>query len=201
MPGPVRYPERVKKPVEVEIKVAIESARKGLALLRAHGFGVIARKVFEENLVLDDEARSLYQRGVLLRVRRAGKKVTCTAKGPEAPGGPHKRREENEFEPSEFDAALAFFGTLGYRESFRYEKYRTEFAREGEPGHVTLDETPIGVYMELEGPAGWINRTAKLLGFPPAGWITKSYARIYFEWCEANGITPAGMRFKSRRRR
>jgi adenylate cyclase class 2 len=180
--------------VEIEIKLVLESAAKGRARLRRHGFEVIKARVFEQNLVLDDKDHSLYDRGVLLRVRRAGKKVTCTAKGPEIPGR-HKKRPEYEFEASDFEACLAFFGTIGYEESFRYEKYRTEFAVSGEPGHVTLDETPIGVYMELEGSARWIDRTAKKLGFARERWITASYWRLYLERCEALGIAPANMRF------
>jgi len=186
----------VKKSVEIEIKLPLENAVKGRALLRRHEFRIFAPRIFEENLVLDDEARSLYARGLLLRVRRAGKTVTCTAKGAESMGGPHKRREEHEFQASDFQSVLALFATIGYRESFRYEKYRTEFARAGEAGHATLDETPIGVYMELEGPAAWINRTAKLLEFPRESWITSSYARLYQEWCDARGITPSNMSFK-----
>jgi adenylate cyclase, class 2 len=180
--------------VEIEIKLALESAARGRALLRQQGFRVIKPRVFEENLVLDDKERSLYARGILLRVRRAGRKVTCTAKGPEIPGR-HKKREEWEFEASAFEPCLAFFATLGYAESFRYEKHRTELAVSGEPGHVTLDETPIGTWMELEGPARWIDRTAKKLGFPRNAWILSSYWRLYLEWCEGRGIKPTSMRF------
>ncbi len=144
----------MKKPVEIEIKVPMASAAKGRALLRQHGFKVKKARIFEQNLVLDDKDRSLFARGVLLRVRRAGKTVTCTAKGPEVPGR-YKEREENEFTASGFDACLAFFATIGFKEAFRYEKYRTEFEIAGEAGHVTLDETPIGVFFELEGPALW----------------------------------------------
>ncbi len=162
--------------------------------MRQHGFGIIRRRVFEQNLVLDDESKTLYGRGVLLRVRRAGKKVVCTAKGAEIPGR-HKRRKEHEFEASDFDECIAFFATIGYQESFRYEKYRTEYAIEGEPGHVTLDETPVGVYMELEGAAPWIDSTAKKLGFPRSTWIKSSYWRLYREWCEAKGIAPGRMKF------
>jgi len=180
--------------MEIEIKLPVDSARKGRALLRRHGFEVIEPRVFEQNLVLDDEDRSLFARGVLLRVRRVGNKVTCTAKGPEIPSR-HKKREEWEFEASAFEPCLAFFATIGYQESFRYEKYRTEFAVPGEPGLVTLDETPIGVYIELEGAARWIDRTAQKLGFAVDTWILASYGRLYVEWCEARGIEPTSMRF------
>jgi adenylate cyclase class IV len=131
---------------------------------------------------------------MLLRVRGAGKIVTCTFKGVEK-AGRHKSREEREFHADDLEACVGFFAALGFREAFRYEKYRTEFARAGEPGHVTLDETPIGGFMELEGPARWIDRTAKELGFSAAAYITESYSRLYDNWCAAEGIEPGDMRF------
>ncbi len=185
----------MRTPLEIEIKLAVGSARKARYLLRSHGFEIIQPRVFESNSVLDDDEGSLRARGLLLRVRRAGKLVTCTYKGLEI-AGRHKCREEREFSLSDFDACMALFGGLGYRESFRYEKYRTEFARPKEPGHATLDETPIGVYMELEGPARWIDRTARTLGYLRDSWITASYGTLYREWCQAQGIEPSNMKFK-----
>jgi adenylate cyclase class 2 len=190
----VRYPERVKPPLETEIKLAVSSPAKGRALLRRHGFMVSAPRVFERNLVLDDNKGSLRRRGMLLRLRGAGKTVTCTFKGTEIPGR-LKRREETEFEVSELGTCLRVFQALGYSERFRYEKYRTEFCRDGEHGIATLDETPIGVYLELEGAARWIDRTAKALGFSQDAYVTASYGALYFAWCKASGVEPDGMTF------
>ena len=184
----------MKTPIETEIKLHLESVSKARALLRRHRFNVIAPRVFEQNLVLDDNHGSLRARGLLLRVRGAGKIITCTFKGPETPGR-HKSREEREFRAGDLESCVAFFAALGFHEVFRYEKYRTEFARGREPGHVTLDETPIGVFMELEGPASWIDRTAKVLGFPREAYITLSYGKLYEAWCSTNGIPPKDMRF------
>jgi adenylate cyclase class 2 len=193
----------VKKPIETEIKLRVEGAgktgvAKARALLRRHGFAIITPRVFEQNLVLDDAQGSLRERGLLLRVRGAGKLITCTFKGVETPGR-HKSREEREFRANDLESCVAVFTALGYPEAFRYEKYRTEFARENEPGHVTLDETPIGVFMELEGPARWIDHTAKDLGFPVTAYITDSYGKLYENWCEANGVEPKDMRFSPNR--
>lgn len=189
----------MKPPIETEIKLALPDAARGRALLRRFAFKTITPRVFERNLVLDDARGSLRERGMLLRVRGAGKRgseerVTCTFKGPEI-AGRHKRRVENEFTASDLDSCLALFAGLGFHEAFRYEKFRTEFARDGEPGIATLDETPIGVYMELEGPPRWIDCTAKMLGFSRAAYITASYSQLYTDWCEASGIQPTGMRF------
>lgn len=194
----------MKTPVEIEIKLRVggsggsadrDSVAKARALLRRQSFVVIKPRVFEQNLVLDDAQGSLRERGLLLRVRGAGKIVTCTFKGSEVPGR-HKRREEREFRAGDLDACVAVFAGLGFRETFRYEKYRTEFARNGEPGHVTLDETPVGVFMELEGPPRWIDRTAKALGFSRAMYITDSYSRLYEAWCQDKGVEPEDMRFR-----
>jgi len=179
---------------EVEVKLPVADAGTALQKIRIAGFDVTAPRVFEQNFVLDTPAGSLRQQGFLLRVRRAGDAVTCTFKGREIPGR-HKRREEREFRASDFDEAVALFHGLGYAPAFRYEKYRTEFARTGEPGHVTLDETPVGVLLELEGPADWIDRTAKELGFIPGDYILKSYGRLYAEWREKHPEAPADMIF------
>lgn len=170
----------MKPPLEIEIKLRLDSPAKARTLLRRHGFRVIAPRVFEKNIVLDDERNSLRARSLLLRLREAGRTTTCTFKGPESPGR-HKRRIEHEFTLARLDSCLAIFAALGYHQTWHYEKFRTEFARPGERGHATLDETPVGVFIELEGPARWIDRTAKDLGFSRDSWITASYARLYHE--------------------
>ncbi len=71
---------------------------------------------------------------------------------------------------------------LGYQPAFRYEKYRTQLRTAGEPGLITIDETPIGVYLEIEGPQEWIDSTAARLGLPKEQFLTASYAALYREY-------------------
>ncbi len=92
-------------------------------------------------------------------------------------------------------AIAAIFERLAYRPVFRYEKFRTEYGQRGSSGIATVDETPIGVYLELEGEPSWIDSTARKLGFAEKDYITASYARLYMEWCQARGIAPADMLF------
>jgi adenylate cyclase class 2 len=189
----------LKKPEEVEVKIAVASAAKTRALLRDRGFRILHPRVFEQNIVLDDPQGSVKARNLLLRVRSAGKHVTVTFKGKEIPGI-YKRREEREFRASDLDECLAVFRGLGFEPSLRYEKYRTEFARGSEPGVVTgvvtLDQTPIGVFIELEGPPRWIDQTAKDLGFSRDDYIGFSYARLFEAWCAERGIQSRNMSFK-----
>ncbi len=49
--------------------------------------------------------------------------------------------------------------------------------------------------MELEGPARWIDRTAKELGYSRADYILASYIRLYTEWCGEYNIESREMKF------
>ncbi len=197
-------------PVEVEVKIAVTSASRMRKILRDSKFSVRSPRVFEQNLVLDNARGSLKSSGLLLRVRTSGKRnalqtALCTFKGPakETPTH-HKQRIEREFIAGNADECLAVFAGIGYHPAFRYEKYRTVFARrarkgeKGKQGLVTLDETPIGVFIEVEGPALWIDRTARELGFSRDDYITMSYARLWERWREEHAMPAGNMVFDHR---
>jgi len=180
--------------IETEVKIRLADTVAATVRLADAKFTVSLPRRFESNTVYDTADMKLKHAEMLLRLRQVGGESIVTWKGPGTPGT-HKVRPELETTVGSFETFDRILRALGYAPSFRYEKYRTELARPGEAGHVTIDETPIGAYMELEGPAAWINRTAKMLGFPPESWVTLSYGRLYKEWCEARGITPTDMRF------
>lgn len=179
---------------EVEIKLALSGARAGRELLRRAGFRVTTRRTLEANTVFDTAGLELRGRRELLRLRTYGRRHTLTYKGPPE-AARHKSREEIETRVADAAEARALLERLGYQAVFRYEKYRTEWARGDEPGQVTLDETPIGTFLELEGPARWIDRTARELGCTPRDYITASYASLYFEDCRRRGEAPQQMTF------
>lgn len=181
---------------EIEIKLAVAGVRDGRRRLREAGFRVIKRRILEKNTLYDTEGLDLRRSSRLLRVRQAGKNSVLTFKGtPEV--GKHKNREEIETELADGHAMTAILERLGYSATFRYEKFRTEFSKAKGKGVATLDETPIGTYLELEGDPEWIDRTARTLGFEEKDYITASYARLFFEWRERNGYGPAEMLFQS----
>lgn len=163
-------------------------------MLRAAGFHVLKRRVFEDNLVFDTQDLKLRSGALLLRVRHAGPAATLTYKGPPAQGK-HKSREELEVEISDAHLSTRIFQRLGFDVVFRYQKYRTEYAKPREHGVVTLDETPIGCFLEIEGSPPWIDRTARHLGFRESDYVTSSYGILYRQHCEANGVEPADMVF------
>jgi adenylate cyclase class 2 len=181
---------------EVEIKLAVSSASAARALLETNGFQVKAERVFESNLVFDTPTGALRSAARLLRLRLAASVSTLTFKDTPVPG-PHKSREEIETTVDNPFAMAAILQRLGFEVSFRYEKYRTVFARPDEPGVVTLDETPIGIFLEIEGPPEWIDSTARRLGFSTRDYITASYGRLFLDWCAAHRIESNQMVFST----
>ena len=181
--------------LEIEVKIAAPDLAAVQSRLVALGFSMITPRTFESNTVWDTAARAFRQSGEIIRLREFGDRRVLTYKGPAVAGGKHKQREELESELTSLTAMERVLARVGLEPAFRYEKYRSEFQRPGESGVVTLDETPIGHFIELEGAAGWIDRTAAALGFPEREYVTKSYATLYVEHCVANGVEPSHMVF------
>jgi adenylate cyclase class 2 len=179
---------------ETEIKLAVPDVKTARGLLRAAGFRVSKRRVFETNTVFDTPELGLRRAATLLRVRQAAGMATLTYKGPPVVAR-HKSREELELEISDARAMGAIIERLGLGPVFRYEKFRTEYRQPGRSGIATLDETPVGVYLELEGTANWIDRAARKLGFAENDYITASYARLYLDWCQRSAVRPSDMVF------
>ena len=182
---------------EVEIKLKPASAHVARRILRQAGFGVERKRIFEDNILFDMDDLTLRQTGRLLRIRRAGRETLLTYKGQAAPGK-HKSREELEIHVSDALLTSTIIERLGFAPVFRYQKYRTEYAHPGERGVVTLDETPIGCFLEVEGSPGWIDRTARRLGFQESDYITRSYGGLYLEHRRQHPESPADMIFAKR---
>ena len=174
---------------ETEIKLGLRDAAHGRRLLRACGFRRIRRRVFESNVLYDTPAGELRNRGIVLRVRQVGAMALLTYKGP-ATTGKYKTREEIEVRFSTAMELQEILGRIGYVPVFCYEKYRTEYQAPDRVGIATLDETPVGVFLELEGPPGWIDQAARDLGFSESDYITISYASLYAKDCSARGASP-----------
>ena len=181
--------------IETEIKLPLTSPEDGRARIQRTGFQVKVPRLLESNTLYDTSDVSLRTRGALLRIREAGGRWVLTFK--DAPNGEtkYKSRPEIELEVSDGLSLARIFISLGYVPVFRYQKYRTEYYRDGDPGILTLDETPIGSFLELEGPTDWIDRTSHLLGFSESSYITESYGRLYTVYCQQNGLKAGNMVF------
>ena len=67
---------------------------------------------------------------------------------------------------------------------FRYEKYREEFGAEDIV--VAIDETPVGVFVELEGNEQRITEMVHGLGRTADDFLTASYRGLFLAWREAH---------------
>jgi adenylate cyclase class 2 len=178
-------------PIETEIKIPIEDgAGPARLLIEERGYRMTAPRTLQADQVFDFPDRALRESGRLLRLRSESGRAILTYKGPVLSAGLHKSREELETSAADGGMLEQILGRLGFVPSFRYEKYRTTFQAPAEPGLVALDETPIGVFLELEGPGDWIDRTAQRLGFAPRNYVIASYAALYRDFLKLHQGPP-----------
>jgi adenylate cyclase, class 2 len=214
--------------IEIKLRIAnVEKLRVALKKLGARpAFGGTSR-VHEWNVLFDTHAQDIASRGQLLRIRTetpgqgtrkgrgaAERRVLLTFKRPPAADDNaardisrlqrHKVREEFELEVGDANALETIFEALGMRGWFRYEKFRTTFRLPATKAWskgllIELDETPIGTFLELEGPPNAIDRAAGELGFSKRDYIVLNYLTLYLEECQRRGETPSHMVFPKKK--
>ena len=209
---------------EIEIKLEVRDPRALKRRLTEMGFRRVKARHFESNRLLDFPNLRLRKAQCLLRLRFADGKCLLTFKGAPARSRHYKVRTELETEVEDGEGLKEILESAGLREVFRYDKYRTEYApgagrkNAGRPegavgrrrgptrpapgrGELVYDETPIGNYLELEGPKRWIDEVAGWLGYERPDYIALSYAALYHQKCREQGKRPAGMVFPARKSR
>ncbi|HVM76208.1 MAG TPA: class IV adenylate cyclase [Candidatus Saccharimonadales bacterium] len=210
---------------ETEIKLHISNPKSFLRMLAKLGAKPASPRVHEHNVIFDTPDGGLAKHGQLLRIRTEapapaakGKKsarkgtprVILTFKSPPEQlaigelthhtGGRHKVREEIEVVLADASSLQKIFEGLGLKGWFRYEKYRTPYKLAGRYKWakdlvIDLDETPIGTYVELEGPPDAIDRAAQELGHSTRDYVLKNYLVLYIEDCKRRGLQPSHMLF------
>jgi adenylate cyclase class 2 len=179
-------------PVEQEVKLefgGVEAARH--AVVSAGGRLVVSRRLVDDCL-FDSRDGALRRAGSALRLRRDGRSPRLTWKGPVVPGLV-KTREEIETTVADAESMEATLRALGYQAIFRAQKYREEYVI----GHaaVTVDDTPAGVYVEIEADPDEIGRITRLLGRSEADYCLESYPTLWRRWCAVRGLPAADMLF------
>jgi adenylate cyclase, class 2 len=184
--------------VEIEIKLRLPGKLgKTRRRLRELGFHIAKSRALESNTLFDNSKRTLRKHGKLIRVRTTNRGRLLTYKGP-SQASKYKKRPELEFDLPNGARIETIFEQMGYHPVFRYEKFRTEYAkRASDGGKILLDETPIGNFVEIEGNPRWIDHTARLLGFSSEDYITRSYGYLYLAYCREKRMPPKNMLFKN----
>ena len=179
---------------EIEVKFRVNSPAQLLQRLRQAGFRQITPRTHEMNAVYDLPEGRLRKRGELLRLRKYGADWTLTHKA-KGKAGRHKIRIENETKVADGARMDSILRALSFAPSFHYEKFRAEWS-DGK-GHVVIDETPIGNFAEIEGPAHWIDRTAVGLQVQPRDYVTATYAELFFQWKKQTRSSASDMTFRA----
>lgn len=178
---------------EVEIKFRVADPQALTEKLRSAGFLLKTPRTHEMNTLYDRPGQPLRRTGQLLRLRKYGSEWLLTHKN-KGSSGLHKTRVETQTKVEEGEKMEAIIQALGYKPSFRYEKFRAEWT--DSTGDVVIDETPIGNFGEIEGPPEWIDRIARALGVAEKEYITLNYAALFSEWKKRTRSTATEMTFR-----
>lgn len=181
---------------EIELKFSVTDIQALRSAISALGFRLVTDRTFESNVLYDSPDRQLRSRRQILRLRHYGSRCTVTHKrlAEEGDGDVrYKTRIETESVVEDGDALAEIFSQLGYGPVFRYEKFRTEY--EMDHSHLVLDETPIGVWAELEGPTTWIDHVLEDLHIPQERRSTESYGKLFLRWKEVTGSSAQNLTF------
>ena len=178
--------------LEREIKLRFASAQEARTAVLAAGCTPLHGRRLQGDALLDTDDEQLRRRRCVLRVRVENGKSRLTFKGPVQPST-MKLREEHETLVGDGEVLLTIFEELGLHVWFRYEKYREEFCHEDVI--VAIDETPVGVFVEIEGGEKGIESMAAALGRTQADYILDSYRSLFLQYREALGLSTSDMVF------
>jgi adenylate cyclase, class 2 len=178
--------------LEREVKLSFDSAGSARDAVIAAGATPLHGRRLQEDALLDTAGSVLRDRGCALRIRMENGKSRITFKGP-IQDSVMKLRDEFETVVGDGVLLLRIFEELGYQVWFRYEKYREEFAHEDVI--VAIDETPVGVFVEIEGGESGIAAMAAAMGRGPDDYLLDSYRGLFLKRGAALGITGSDMVF------
>ncbi len=226
--GDGSFKTQMAQEIEIKLRVEdIDTLKATLKKMGARLLFRGTGRIHEWNTLFDTAQQDLRKRQQLLRTRietpdghvprgrkNGAQPALLTFKGPVVGGrlrgggskisGGHKVREEIEFQLGDAAGVAKILDRLGMRPSFHYEKYRTTFQLPttklwAKGLLIELDETPIGIFMELEGPPIAIDRAAKELGFSTKDYILKNYVSLFAEDCRQRGQKMGDMVFQKRK--
>jgi len=178
--------------LEIEVKLSLvdeEDARTRLSRLPA---SLVEPRGFERNEIYDTADGAFRAAGRLIRLRVTAQRSVVTFKEKVESDLRAKVRSEVETEVGSPEATRLIFAALGLETVYRYEKYRSYHAWT-DPGSgaklsISVDETPIGVYIELEGPKPAIDAAARRMGFTEEDYILDDYRTLHLAWLERAGL-------------
>lgn len=189
--------------LEVEVKLAARSVREAMDRLGRLPAALENDRCLEDNEVFDTRDGRLRQSDTLLRLRRvdSGGVVTGIVTYKEKVETPMKAKVRSEAQTSvgSPDALRDILLKLGFVRVYRYQKYRSYHGwtdpESGARLSLSLDDTPIGVFIELEGEKIAIDRAAIRMGYTENDYIVEDYRSLHEDWLARRGLPSGDMVF------
>ncbi|MBR6089471.1 MAG: class IV adenylate cyclase [Anaerolineaceae bacterium] len=181
---------------EIEVKFAISSVEELIPGITALGAKPEQPTQLERNLRWDDRNGTLSTTNQVLRLRDNGGTSVLTYKAGRQNDQGLADREEIETVVTDFDNTCLILERLGYEIVFIYEKYRSIYSLNNTG--LFVDHTPIGDFIEIEGPDGdAIRASAELLGLNWEERIDKGYRALFEQWKKQTGYPGRDMVFRA----
>lgn len=161
---------------EIEVKFLIKDYERLMHKIQNLGLICARPRTHELNLRYDTPDQGLVSASQVLRLRKDDL-ARLTFKGPGKLQEDVLTRKEIEVVVSDFEATHRLLEALGYQVVLIYEKYRANYLID--TLILSLDETPLGVFVELEGESpAQVKSAAKLLGLDWEQRINLSYSAL-----------------------
>lgn len=133
-------------------------------------------RIHEFNLRYDSPDGRLVAQRQVLRLRK-DTQARLTFKGPGIMEEDVLTRKEIEVVVSDFDATNRLLQALGYQVIMMYEKFRANYQMDNLV--LSVDETPLGLFIELEGESpAQVRKAADALGLDWDARINLSYSAL-----------------------
>jgi len=162
--------------LEIEVKfylANIAGMRNKILKLGARSKG----RLFETNILYEDENHSLIKKKSLLRLRQDEKTTFTLKSSPPVKSKDFKIVNELEVEVSDFAIMDQILKTLGFHPEQKYEKWRETFILNQTV--FCLDNMPYGDFLEIEGQEKDIRHYASKFGLNWQNRIIFSYLAIF----------------------
>ena len=175
--------------VETEAKYSVANPTAMRAALLELGF-TVQKEVSQRDEYYDLADESLSHLDYVIRVRRENGKIMFTFKGPRFfTATADYSRLEFQFSVNEEDL-MTELQRHGLKQTWCFEKRRTDFRRGDEQVRVSLDEVPeIGSFAEIEGQLEHVREVAALVDPHLGQQETRNYQVLFLDHKERQGYS------------
>ena len=166
---------------ELKVRLTLEGFRSVRRKLEQLGSRLETESQTEINVLFDYSDHRLQETGCALRLRSYAGTSLLTFKGRVEEDPLLKRRPEIQTEVTRPEETREILAQLGLRPQFLYSKQREirTWAIKGAELEICLDQTPVGLFLEIEGREPEIREAARLLDLNLEDAVKESYVTLY----------------------